>query len=535
MSVARSLADIKEASIDEIFAPVNQSHQPGAVVGLAAAGRPIYRKGFGLANVELPVMLSPSIRMRIGSTTKQFTACTYLMLCEAGLAGIDDPIAKHLPELNPVTHKVTMRQLMGNTSGLRDATDLLVQFSGGTVRRVTTDELLAFYRDIDDTSFGPGTSYNYNNGGWIILSAVIERITGQPLEAVMWERVFKPIGMYDTLLRRWDSTYVPNSASCHTLSKSGGYERNETVGGIDFAGAGAMASTVDDMLRWMAHMDAPHVGTAETWQLMKTPQRLLNGCSTGYGLGLQIAQYRGVENIQHGGGGYGSNVQMLKVPAVGLDLIVMVNRSDDWSFTYADRILDTCIPELDPARKPQGGPFVEGVYRSPSTGRVVYLRRDNEQQMAFINGHPYPFEPDAEGVLRTCGYGSQLGYSIRRIGHPLHPAEIELDDFGNSDRLVAVGPPKVPGAGPVAGTYRSDTTGTQLTISSGSGGVEMRSTGRFGAALHHLECLAEDIWQTRPDNEVVLPQSGLLSFDDSGRQLFFTNAMNRKLRFRRID
>src|SRR5258708_5994433 len=155
--------------------------------------------------------------MRIGSTSKQFTAFTYMMLCEAGLAGIDDPLGKYLPELHPVTHQVTMRQLMGNTSGLREANDLAVQFSGVEGRPVTTPELVSFYRDVDDVSAVPDATFIYNNGGWILLGAVIEKITDQTLEQVMWERVFEPIGMVDTLLRRWDAAFVRNSASPHTL------------------------------------------------------------------------------------------------------------------------------------------------------------------------------------------------------------------------------------------------------------------------------------------------------------------------------
>src|SRR5438128_1835507 len=117
---ANRTASFDEKKIDAVFADLNQCHLPGAAVGIAIGGKPVYRKGFGLANMELSVVLSPSIRMRIYSTTKHFTCLAYMLLCEDGKAGIDDPIGKHLPELHPVSRNVTVRQLMGNISGLRD-------------------------------------------------------------------------------------------------------------------------------------------------------------------------------------------------------------------------------------------------------------------------------------------------------------------------------------------------------------------------------------------------------------------------------
>jgi D-aminopeptidase len=232
---------------------------------------------------------------------------------------------------------------------------------------------------------------------------------------VMRERVFEPIRMYDTRLRRWNAPFVPNSASSHVLRK-GSYERTEFLGGIDISGAGGMTSTIDDMLRWMAHMDAPVVGNAQTWRLMKTPQMLPSGISTGYGCGLQTSPYRGIETLQHGGGALGSNVQMLKVPAAGLDIMVMVNRTDAWSFTYVDRILDACLTGLEATREGHRGPLLSGVFRSPRTGCVVHLYPQETCQMAAIYGHPYPFEPDASGVLRAAGYGASVKFALRLGG-----------------------------------------------------------------------------------------------------------------------
>ena len=217
-SVHKPVVELNEQKIDAIFADIDQCHLPGAAIGIAVNGRPVYRKGFGLASMDLPLVLTPGIRLRIGSTSKHFTCCAYLLLCEEGRAGMDDPVGKYLPELHPVTQKVTMRQLMASTSGLRDVDDIFLQFNdsygwdGGAARSVRSADLLALYRSIDDVNAAPGTAWIYNNGGWLILSTVVERITGQSLEQVLWERIFEPVGMHNTLLRRVDTDFLPNTA-----------------------------------------------------------------------------------------------------------------------------------------------------------------------------------------------------------------------------------------------------------------------------------------------------------------------------------
>lgn len=124
MSLRRSECvgfDVKK--IDSIFSELDQCRLPGAAVGIAIDGKPVYRKWFGLASLELPVLLSPTTRMRIGSITKHFTCLSFLLLCEDGAAHIDDPIGRYLPDMHPVTHAA--RHLMGNIGGLRHAHDII--------------------------------------------------------------------------------------------------------------------------------------------------------------------------------------------------------------------------------------------------------------------------------------------------------------------------------------------------------------------------------------------------------------------------
>jgi CubicO group peptidase (beta-lactamase class C family) len=533
-----------ESRVDKLFSELDTCHLPGAVVGIAIDGQPVYRKGFGLASMELPMVLSPSVRMRIGSTSKQFIAFAYMMLCEQGRARPEDTIATYLPTLNPVSHGVTMRQLMGNISGLRDATDIVIQSSGAEVSPVTASDLLNLYQDMDHVNSQPAVTYVYNNGGWVILGAVIERITGKSLEEALYDLVFEPIGMYDTMLRRWDHVYVPNSASCHTLTDEGAYVRTEYCGGIDYAGAGGIVSTVNDMLRWLAHMDAPVVGSRETWDAMRRPQVLANGTSTGYGCGLQTSYYRGIEVLHHAGGGFGSNAQMLKVPAAGLDVIVMLNRSatDKMATLLVDQILDACLPDLDPVEKLDCDQLASGVFRSPTSGRVIqlfggevcYHPAGGRLQVAAIDGHHLPFGAYSRNVLRPVGPAETLRLEITLVGDPAMPHALQYSEFGEADELFAVPQAKDNAVSAIVGRYKSHSDGSEMVIRQTTDGARMDATGRFGHTSHKLHCIGDGIWASDATARLTAPPWGVLAFSQDNQEFTFSTHLTRGWRFRRV-
>jgi hypothetical protein len=451
-----------------------------------------------------------------------------MLLCEEGRAGIDDLVGQYLPEMSAVTRQVTIRQLMGHVHGLRDAYDIRCQFSG-TGRMVSIAELLSLYRDIDDMNAAPDVTWNYNNGGYMLLSLAIERITGQSLEDVMRERIFAPIGMYDTLLRRFDTDFVPNSATLHMSKLSGGFERSYVS--KEHIGEGGMVSTVDDLLRWLAHMDAPVIGSAVTWRLMKAAHRLSNGASTGYGLGLITDRYRGVETLSHAGGLMGCNSHMLKVPAAGLDVVILVNRHDVSAVDLVNRTLDACLQGLDPVKEPFSGPFITRVFHSPTTGRVIQLYAKEGQQIASINGGDMAVIPDDDGVLRPVGSFSPLKLTVSLVGDPTKPTSIRFNYFGNLDELIAIEPIQSPDVAAIAGKYRSDPTGTEVTISNTDDGARLHAVGRFGSQSCSLECLGAGIWRTKSKD--AMPWGGTLVLDSDGGAFRYSTGSTWALPFRR--
>lgn len=522
----RISARFDETKIDEIFVAVDQSQLPGAAVGIAINGVPVYRKGFGLANIELPALLAPSMRMRIGSTTKHFTALAYMLLCEEGLADIDDEIGRYVPGLTPVNARATMRRLMGHTSGIRDVLEATMAFNG-TGHPVTDKEMIAYYRTIEDAEFAPDARWSYNNGGYILLSAAIETITGQPLDDVLRERIFTPVGMHDTMLRRWDQDFVPNSATLHVRDAAGDWSRSYM--GMEISGAGGMVSTMDDMLRWLRHMQEPFVGSAETWRLMRAPQLLTNGHSTRYGLGLITERYRGVEVTHHAGGVLGGNSQMITAPEAGLDVSIAVNRSDVSAIALAHSVIDACIEGLDPVPEPAAYHRRTGTFRSARDGRVVMLTATGDTHLLSLDGGTaMPIAPDAKGVLRLPAAASFLQQSVRIDGDA-----IVHRDFGNEDRLEPVEANSEATLGAHAGAYRSDAVDTTIELTEDDAGARACSHGRHGGTTYEMTPIASDIWWIKDVRTGTI--GAVIAFDRDGRGFSLNFARMRNARFRKVD
>ncbi|WP_374414444.1 serine hydrolase domain-containing protein [Novosphingobium colocasiae] len=510
MAVRKISARFDEAEIDRIFADIDQGHLPGAAVGIAIEGLPVYAKGFGLANMELPVLLTPHTRMRVGSTTKHFACLAYLLLCEEGLAGIDDEIGRYVNGLRPAVASATILSLMSHISGIRDPFWFTMAMHG-VDRPVTDRQILAYYETIDDVDFAPGTRWRYNNGGYVLLTAAIEKIAGESLDDVLRERIFAPAGMHDTMLRRWDSGFVPNSAALHFRDAQGVFSK--TYMGMELSGAGGMVSTMTDMLAWLKHMDAPVIGTQDSWKRIREPQLLASGWSTRYGLGLFCDSYRGVDVVHHAGDVMSGNSQMIKVPSARLDISIGVNRSDVSASVLAFQIIDAMVDGLAPVPEKADYERHTGVFVSRRDGRVVTLAdNDGGHRMTVDGGAAIPVSPDETGVLQLPAPAAFLQTSVRIDG-----GSIMLTDFDDEDRLEPIAVDEAATLGSRVGCYRSDGFDLTMILTENATGATGSLRGRHGWADYGLTPISVDIW--RIEQEGFSPISGIMTLDPGGEGL----------------
>lgn len=507
---------IDTAALDRLFEPFDTTHAPGFAVGVAHKGVPRYRRGVGLANVELPVALSPNIRMRIGSTTKHFCVLAVMLLAEQGLLSIDDSPRRVIPELPAWAEGMTLRQLMAHTSGMRDSLDLLM-LTSGPGHPVPADGQLKMLAALDCTNFAPGASWNYCNGGYVLLSVVVERISGQPLEDFLKARIFEPVGMVDTRLRRLDTDLLPNSATLHLPTPDGGWTRG--IFGPPVAGEGGIVSTVDDMLRWLAHMARPVVGSVETWAAIQTPM-----ASHGYGLGLTMTEHRGLRTVHHAGGVIGGSSQMLKVVDHDLDLILMTNgRSALDLYGLVDEVIDACFTGLPPAPRDEGGETVTGTFYSSATGRVLVLAEHEGRQTVAVGGMTLPALRDAAGVISVPIMPSDLRLSPVRRNRVVEA--LEATEFGRVDLLELVHPSADAKAPP--GDYGSPAAGLSARVDSDEGGARLTLRGPYGETAYRLAPIGPDLWLATATSIHAL--SVTLEFDARGFAL--TSGRTVRLRF----
>lgn len=309
--------------LDELFAFANRSDTPGFTVGIARGGRTLYRKGFGMASLEHATKNVPTTRMRIGSTTKHFACLCALLLAEEGKLDIDASVRAYMPELPVLLGEPTLRQLMTHSGGHHCYLDLAFLADGMAVKPIGS----AIETQVrqQGVNFAPGERMMYNNGGYHVLSRVIERVSGMPLRTFMRERLFEPLGMSDTDLVPSDFEIGAGMATLHMPMPDGSYRRG-IFPSEEVLGEGGITSTVDDMLKWVAHLRNPRLfGSARTWREMFKPTTLKNGFVIDYSLGLMRYTHRGVETICHAGGVMGGGGQMLTAPAKELDIVVLNN------------------------------------------------------------------------------------------------------------------------------------------------------------------------------------------------------------------
>jgi CubicO group peptidase (beta-lactamase class C family) len=285
---------------------------------VAKDGHVLYRKSFGLAQAEWDIANTPETKFRLGSITKQFTAVAALQLVEQGKIKLDDPVKKYYADAPPAWDAITIHHLLNHTSGIPSYTGLPNFFEKYAMLPMKPAEIVKLTQD-RPLEFTPGSKFNYDNTGYVLLGAIIETVTGKPYGEHLRDVIFTPLGMKDT---GYDvtATVLKNRAS--------GYERKgkglENARYLDMTlphAAGALYSTVDDLLKWDQALYTEKLITAASRQKMLTPG--LNG----YGYGWNVRTWGSYTVTEHGGGINGFSTHLLRVPAEKLLVVTLANFS----------------------------------------------------------------------------------------------------------------------------------------------------------------------------------------------------------------
>ncbi len=309
------------AAIDRQLAETYPADRPGAAVIVVEHGETLLRKGYGLANAELGVAIEPEMTFRLGSITKQFTAVAVLMLAEQGKVDLSAPITTYLPDFPTQGKTITVEQLLQHTSGLKNYTELS-EWAPRWREDMTVQQIIDLFKD-KPLDFAPGTSWHYSNSGYILLGAIVEKVSGQSYADFLREHVLAPLGL--------EHTYYDDPRRL-VPGRVAGYEADgKGVRPADYLSmtqpyaAGALASNVDDLARWTAALGAGSVLTAASRQRLWTGGQIADGRSTHYAYGWGAWSYEGHRVIEHGGGIHGFSTGALWLPDDGVFVAVLSN------------------------------------------------------------------------------------------------------------------------------------------------------------------------------------------------------------------
>jgi CubicO group peptidase (beta-lactamase class C family) len=399
-AVAQPAEQGPEARIDAVFSAFSKT-TPGCAVGVAKDGKPVFSKGYGMADLEHGAPITPKTMFYMASVSKQFTALTVLTLAKEGKLALTDPVRKYIPELPAYADRITVYQLLTHTSGVRDYFTLgsLAGLPGETV--YTDDLVLRMLGRQQGGNFDPGTQFLYSNSGYVLLSIIVKRVTGQPLDAVARARVFGPLRMTNTLFQHDHTHPIQDKANGYQPQPGGWRIANSP---LDVVGDGGLYSSIDDMFRWVVNFDAPKVG-ADSLAVMEAPAKLGDGKAIGYGMGLAPGEYRGLKVVDHSGGLAGYRTEDMWFPSQRLGVVVLCNSGAANPTVLGQRVADVYLKDaplpapagLGLAAKLDDKPEVAvdaklldayvGDYQLPPS-LIVSIARDGDHLVAKPAGQP---------------------------------------------------------------------------------------------------------------------------------------------------
>jgi len=321
---AESLEDPSPEKVDAIFSEWDKPRSPGCALGVIRKSRFIYQKGYGMANLDWDIPITPSTVFYVGSVSKQFTAAGILLLAREGKLSLDDDIRKYLPEMPAYEAPVTVRHLVHHTSGVRDIYAVM-DLAGLRVADVFSDEdaltLLAGQRSLN---FKPGDEFLYSNGGYFLLSEIVERSSGKSFSEYTRQEVFGPLGMKDSHFHNDASHIVKRRALSYAPDGAGGFEQNY-LGNFNKVGPGGLYTTVDDLLPWDENFYENRIGGDGFTDALLTRGVLNNGEELDYAFGIRDTEYQGLRVISHSGGMMGFRADVMRFPEERFSVMCLCN------------------------------------------------------------------------------------------------------------------------------------------------------------------------------------------------------------------
>ena len=351
---------------------VAQKHLVGLAIGVAQDGKAVFARGYGFASLAGHTAVTPWTAFAVGSVTKQFTCSAALLLQEGGKLSMQDPVSKYFPDLTRA-QDITLLDLGNHVSGYRDYYPL--DFVDSEMAKPTTpDDVIAEYatRPLD---FEPGTRWSYSNTNFLILGRVVEKVSGVPFATFLDRRIFTPLDLRAT---KYDPTPGgPGMASGYTSFALGAPQPVAPEGAGWTAMAGALWSTVGDLLTWDLDLAQGKLLSAASWRTLTTPRRLADGRSTGYGCGEGVSDRGDAVVLTHGGAVAGFTAQNTLIPATRSAVVLLANED----FASLGDLNRAIVAKLMPGRDV---PVIHGASAAVTAAAFLNQLQKGQVDRAFL-------------------------------------------------------------------------------------------------------------------------------------------------------
>jgi CubicO group peptidase (beta-lactamase class C family) len=339
---AQTLPDSVVKKIDSLFHRWDSKTTPGAVIGVIRNDSLIYAKGYGMANLEYAIPNSPETIFHMASVSKQFTAYSIVLLAKQGRLNLDDDIHKYIPWVPDFKEKITVRQLLNHTSGIRDQWQLLAIAGTRLDDVITQDQIIKILSKQQELNSKPGERYNYSNSGFTMLSEIVKSVSGKSLRQFADSAIFKPLGMNSTHVHDDYTEIVKNRA--YSYQRKSGTQFSNSVLSYSNSGATSLFTNINDLSKWVMNFYTPVVGDASFIEQLTEKGKLNNGKELNYALGIIVNQYKGWKQYTHNGSDAGYRTYLSVFPELKTGIIVFSNLGD-FDFTKINAMTDLLIKE----------------------------------------------------------------------------------------------------------------------------------------------------------------------------------------------
>lgn len=412
--------DKSAEKVDALFVQWSKPDSPGCALAVIKDGQIIYKRGYGMANLDHGIPISSASVFNIASVSKQFTAMSIALLAKEGKLSLDDDIRKYVPELPQYQSPITIRNLIHQTSGIREYSHLM-QAAGIRFQDAPDEDIFKILTRQKELNFKPGEEYLYSNSNYFLLAQIVKSASGKSLREFAEENIFKPLGMVNSGFRA-DGTEVMKNRATGYSSREGGPVSVETANSYH-VGDGGLFTTIDDLFLWDQNFYADKLGggTQLTQQLL-TPGTLNSGRKTDYAFGIDVETYRGLKVFGHDGVYNGFNAAMIRFPEQRFSVICLCNLAGIQSRRLTRRVADIYL----------AGEFKEGL----ESGSKVALPEPKvvqvpEKELAAVAGSY--FDAANNNFRRLYVKNGKLIYSRGT-------SESELAPLGNN-RFIMLGTP----------------------------------------------------------------------------------------------